>query len=226
MLNPEQIRLFAWNIQKQRSPAIHGELRDFAADADLGLLQEVWLEDDFSNTFCSRWNASFADGFQTNRRTTGVMTMAAAAPRYASQHQAWEPLLRTPKATSLTRFGLAGHHEEVLVANIHAINFSLGTRSYGRQLQTLRPSIESHTGPVILAGDFNTWSRERVQLLKEYSRQLGLTEVHFTEDRRKRVLNRPLDYIFVRGFQVMEARSHKSRHSDHNPLHATLQLAA
>ena len=37
-----------------------------------------------------------------------------------------EPLLRTAKAASLTRFPLAGMDETLLVINLHAVNFGWG----------------------------------------------------------------------------------------------------
>ncbi len=48
-----------------------------------------------------------------------------------------------------------------------------------RQLNSLSTHIIDHKGPVILAGDFNAWSRPRVNVLKRFARRLKLKEVIF-----------------------------------------------
>lgn len=46
-----------------------------------------------------------------------------------------------------------------MVINIHAINFSIGVEVYGKQLDAIGEQVKRHAGPVIMAGDFNAWSR-------------------------------------------------------------------
>ena len=43
-----------------------------------------------------------------------------------------------------------------------------GVDVYQRQLNSLSTHIIDHKGPVILAGDFNAWSRPRVNVLKRF----------------------------------------------------------
>ncbi len=43
----------------------------------------------------------------------------------------------------------------LMVVNIHAVNFSLGVDVYSKQLLPIGDQIAHHSGPVIMAGDFN-----------------------------------------------------------------------
>ena len=222
LLQPGRIRVLTWNLQKQRAPAIHDELKWFAARADLAVLQEVWLEDSLTQSFCPTWTPSFGHGVKTPRKTTGVMTLSSAVPLKTLHHQSLEPLLRTAKATSVTHYALAEREHDLLVVNIHAINFCFGTRAYLAQLQNILPAIEKHRGPVIFAGDLNTWSQDRLVVLEAFTRRLNLREVSYEMDHRKRILRRPLDYVFVRDMEIGEAITRPSRHSDHNPMLVSL----
>lgn len=221
-LIPDNISLLCWNIQKQRSPAIHDALRHYAGSTQLALLQEVWLEERLGSCFSHPWQAEFHQGWRSARRTTGVMTLAHAPASRSQGRTSQEPLLRTAKATSLCHYPLIDREDDLLVVNIHAINFSLGTRGYRRQLQHVATEIRQHRGPVIFAGDLNAWSRERQAILDEFCAFLGLTEVPYDEDARTRVMKRPLDYIFVRDAEILAARAAQHPCSDHNPLEVTL----
>lgn len=221
-LIPDSIGLLCWNIQKQRSPTIHDALRDYADTTQLVLLQEVWLEERLGSCFSHPWQAEFHQGWRSLRRTTGVMTLAHAPASRSLGRTSQEPLLRTAKATSLCHYPLIDREEDLLVVNIHAINFSLGTRGYRQQLQNIVSEIRQHRGPVIFAGDLNAWSRERQAILDEFCAFLGLNEVPYDQDERTRVMKRPLDYIFVRDAEILAARAAHHPCSDHNPLEVTL----
>ena len=43
----------------------------------------------------------------------------------------------------------------LMVVNIHAVNFSLGVDVYSKQLLPIGDQIAHHSGPIIMAGDFN-----------------------------------------------------------------------
>ena len=221
-LVPESISLLCWNIQKQRSPAIHDALREYAGTTQLALLQEAWLEERLSGCFNHPWQAEFHEGWRSLRRSTGVMTLAHAPASHSLGRTSQEPLLRTAKATSLCHYPLIDREADLLVVNIHAINFSLGTRGYRQQLHNAAAEIRQHRGPVIFAGDLNAWSRERQTILDDFCDFLGLVEVPYEEDERTRVMKRPLDYIFVRDAEILASRAAQHPCSDHNPLEVTI----
>ena len=105
-----------------------------------------------------------------------------------------------------------------MVVNIHAVNFSLGIDVYSKQLGPIGEQIQYHRGPVIMAGDFNAWSRQRMKALFRFAQDMALHEVTFTDDHRRTAFGRPLDFVFYRDMKVSEASVLVTRASDHNPL--------
>lgn len=112
----------------------------------------------------------------------------------------------------------------LLSANIHAINFTLGTNNYSQQIQSTMDIIAAHNGPVILAGDLNTWSKKRLKLVNEQANTLNLKSINFNDDHRTMALGNHLDHIFTRDVDIHSSRTEISVLSDHNPLFVTLDL--
>ncbi|MGL9734617.1 MAG: endonuclease/exonuclease/phosphatase family protein, partial [Symbiopectobacterium sp.] len=86
--------------------------------------------------------------------------------------------------------------------------------------------VKCHAGPVIMAGDFNTWSRQRIDALYQFASEIALREVRFIDDQRRRTFGRPLDFVFYRGLHVMQSSVLVTQASDHNPLLVEFQLPA
>ena len=86
------------------------------------------------------------------------MTLSARSPSVHCNLTSWEPWLGTPKATSITEYPLQDREDRLLTINLHAVNFALGLEDFQAQLHALTDVLASHQGPVILAGDLNTWS--------------------------------------------------------------------
>ena len=84
--------------------------------------------------------------------------------------------------------------------------------------------IKLHDGPVILAGDFNAWSRKRLNLLYNLTRSINLKPVNFAVDIRKTFLGRPLDFVFYRGLKLDAAKIINTAASDHNPLFVNFKM--
>lgn len=223
-LNPDQFQVLSWNLQKRHCDLLHEELELLHHTADLSALQEAVLEPSFLSIIGMDKAFSFTPGYCTPRNQTGVLTTSRMPALFAAHHQHLEPWLRSPKAMHLTHHHLDGHKQQLLMINLHAVNFTVTDMAYRRQLFSLLPAIINHDGPVILTGDFNTWNATRRRCLKELITLCDLTEVPFQADFRKKVLRHPLDHMFTRGLTVLEANTHKTRISDHNPLVATLKL--
>ena len=136
----------------------------------------------------------------------------------------WEPWLATPKATNITEYALSNTAETLLVVNIHAINFTLGTRQFMKQIDKVRKILDNHKGPIILSGDFNTWRKKRMQVLDALAEEHKLDALSFQEDHRKVVFGQLLDHIYVRSLKVEKSGTHSVNSSDHNPLSATLKF--
>jgi len=124
----------------------------------------------------------------------------------------------------VTQYPLHMNGARLLVINLHAINFSLGLESYRAQLADLGNLLQQHTGPAIMAGDFNTWTARRQALVSELAALYGLAPAKFEPDFRRSALGNPLDHVYLRGFVVEAARTESVQSSDHNPLLLTLLL--
>lgn len=223
-LKPDSIQVLNWNIAKGTRRGWQQDLRSLSHNKQIVMIQEARLGPDLMAAFAPEQHFSFSQGFCTALHTTGVLT-ASACP--ASNHHRFkiaEPLLRTPKALLVTEYHLEDSHQALLVANIHAVNFSLGMRSFTHQLQNLHKLLKHHLGPLIVSGDFNTWHRKRVTHLDEMIADLQLSSIDYEADHRKRAFGHHIDHIFFRGLKLREAATHRVSSSDHNPMEAIFSL--
>jgi endonuclease/exonuclease/phosphatase (EEP) superfamily protein YafD len=154
-----------------------------------------------------------------------VLTAARVAPLAACTQRVVEPLLRLPKSAVITWFALRDRADTLAVVNVHAINFSLSLGAYSAQFDAIVDALAAHAGPLILAGDLNTWTVERAQVVREAASRLGLTEVPFAADRRSVFFGQQLDHIYVRGLALVASSATEVTSSDHNPVAATLRDA-
>lgn len=222
-LNPERIHILSWNIAKGRHRDWQGDLQHLTKDVDLALIQEATLEHAMHQAIPDAcWK--FAPGFKTHQHTTGVLTIARALTLKHSEHRHWEPLTRLPKAALVTEYRLRGSDETLLVANVHAINFTAGTGYFRRQLLSVADQLAHHRGPLILSGDFNTWRNKRLHILNELIGDLDLRGIDFAQDHRRQAFGFALDHIFVRGLHHKGGQVRRVYSSDHNPLSVILSV--
>jgi endonuclease/exonuclease/phosphatase (EEP) superfamily protein YafD len=123
----------------------------------------------------------------------------------------------------VTEYGLTNSDQTLLVVNMHVVNFTFGIHDFREQIQQALSVLTNHTGPVLLSGDFNTWHRRRAAILKEMTAEQNLRMVDFDEDHRKRFLGQPLDHVYIRGLEVLEATTRTVDSSDHNPMSVRLR---
>jgi endonuclease/exonuclease/phosphatase (EEP) superfamily protein YafD len=71
---------------------------------------------------------------------------------------------------------------------------------------------------LILAGDFNNWSRRRSEILNRVAGRLRLVPVTLVEDKRSRYLGYPVDFVYYRGVELHHAETLEVSTSDHNPI--------
>ena len=238
---PDTFSLLSWNIEKGADADWIADLAQIAAAEHVLLIQEAALDPEtqalpLPRDFTSR--QYFAAGYRQGNIHTGVLT---ASPWVASHHcalTAWEPWLGTPKATSVTRYDLdrgqatgdSGRREAwgtkpnpLMVVNLHAVNFAVGLEAYIEQFVAIGEVIMTHEGPLILAGDFNTWSEDRQEWLAGFMARHQLEAVTFSPDHRTTVFSRPIDHIYTRGLAVIDASIVTVDSSDHNPLLMTVR---
>ena len=223
-LDPARIRVLTWNIHKEDDAGWEADLARFAEASDIVLLQEVTLIDPLTDILRKaglQW--VMASSFIYKDADIGVVTAARAPTVAHCTQRVTEPLLRLPKSSVVTWLPLRGSGKLLAVANIHSINFALTLGEYESQFAGVVEALAQHDGPIILAGDLNTWSDHRVAALQNVARKLGLTEIPF-ESGRSRFLGHELDHILVRGLTVDSAAAIAVKSSDHNPVTAVLRV--
>lgn len=219
-----QLDIVSWNIQKASNEGWEQDLAAVASEIDLAFIQEASVQAHIPEVLASPLHQAFAQGYTTAERETGVMTLSSRAPSLRCRLTSMEPWLGTPKATSVTRYDLAEREDSLLAINLHAVNFTLGTADLRSQLRALAELLSAHVGPIILAGDLNTWSDERQLLVDRFTTGFGLAPVAFEPDLRTTVFGRALDHIYIRGMHAQSASVVPVDTSDHNPLLVRLSL--
>ncbi len=222
-LGPE-LQIISWNIQKAGHRHWAEDLEQLSEGVELAFLQEAAFGTTLVDILPDTLHRAFAPGFSNGQQVTGVMTLSRHKASLECDFSAQEPLLRTPKATAVTEHPLRGREDRLLAINIHSVNFSFGLTRYREQLQALSAVIERHEGPVLIAGDLNTWNGPRVRVLNEFMASHNLTAVEFEDDLRTTVFGNPLDYVLTRGLETAAAYAIPVDSSDHNPLLVSLRL--
>ena len=223
-LDSESIRLVSWNIQKGGDPRWTTDLENIVGDPDLIILQEVPFKSNAWGATTTDQYHSFSPGYRTRRALTGVMTISASRPLTQCNFVSVEPWVRSPKATVITEYGLTNTNQTLLVVNIHAVNFTFGIYEFHKQFRQAVSVLKAHVGPILMSGDFNTWHWRRSAVLEKMTDNLGLKALDYDEDHRKRFFGQPLDHIYVRGLEVLEATTLQVDSSDHNPMSVHLRL--
>jgi endonuclease/exonuclease/phosphatase (EEP) superfamily protein YafD len=218
-LSTQNISILVWNVHKSVDPRWLNDFLKFSKANDLLILQEFVYEPKtelpLSYVPDEAWR--MAAGFFSPRGVaTGVATGSKSNPvseRFI-RSQTREPIAGTPKMALVTDYALKDLKTRLRVVNVHGINFTK-SGNFRMQLNQLEESLEEHTGPMILAGDFNTWSPERTQALKRLASQVGLQSAQPVNESRLLVL----DYFFYRGLKVSKTEIlNDVVSSDHKPL--------
>jgi endonuclease/exonuclease/phosphatase (EEP) superfamily protein YafD len=197
------------------------------------LLQETVLQPplrDILDDSGLRW--VMASSFLLGADDNGVLTATRIAPIASCVQRAVEPLIRIPKSAVISWLPITdtrtdtrtGSRETLAIANVHSINFELAPDAYRAQLEALADALAGHRGPIIFAGDFNTWNDARDGVVAEIAARLGLTELTLRVDQRAVFFGRHLDHIFIRGLQLIDVGAIPVTSSDHNPLATTLRI--
>ena len=211
----------SWNVFKSKKKDWAQDFVRLHSIYDILLLQEAKLNlaaPPFES-YDPDYSWVFGESFVLDRcgSSCGVLTGSRIhADQAFNRHgPIRDPLLNTPKSSAFAFYPIWGRQERFLIINAHLINFRT-LRAFEQQLQQIIHVIAEHAGPVLFAGDLNTWSASRKSLLLREMENSGLSNVTFANEKRKFLL---LDYIFVRDLTVKEAHLlYDIRSSDHLPL--------
>lgn len=226
---PERFVLVVWNVHKRTDSVFFAELADLvdSTQADLIMLQE------FTSSHPERAAASLKErpwALSANLRTgshhaeTGIYTASMSllgSEAFLSQGK--EPLLGTRKPTLATYHTMGS--DTLLAINLHALNFSLSLDGFRQQMGCVAELAAAHGGPVVAAGDFNTWSATRQRVADSILGSASLVRLDFRagEKRKRRAFGHALDHVyygpgFLRPDTAAIDAPARYRSSDHTPL--------
>ncbi len=216
------VTVFSWNGQKFQDSQYFYDVKKFSTTSDIIMIQEAMHSAGWQAAFASHMSMSFSfhkSFCDFDNLATGVMT--------AARYQLEEPLTLTSPGTEPGSFTpkVSGYstvtinNKKVHLINTHALNFNTG-RDFEQQIEQLADFISKLNGPIIWAGDFNTWSPGRKAFLNMHAAKLGL--IHLVPSVEPRLLI--LDHIYVRGFTPVSAEIIEMDSSDHDPIRAVLKL--
>ena len=232
-----RVSLVCWNLHKRTDSVMVADLARLldSTRADLGLFQEAVvdsLEGGFSRAMGEReWGLSANLFHASPPREIGVATASSSKLDEATAllSDAGEPLAGTRKAALVTRHRFGGRM--LVVANLHALNFSPRLGGFTRQLADIADRLRESGVPAIAAGDFNTWSRRKRDLADSLFGAAGLVRLDFgaAESLKSSAFGNALDHIYFTADRLevepSTIRVHTGiRSSDHLPLSATFRF--
>ena len=222
---PSRLRLASWNLHKQQDAGWREQLSRLAGESDVLLLQEAGLTAELREVLGrAGYNWLMASSFAYSSTEYGVMIAARVRPSYFCTGRSVEPVTGIPKSFLVARFRVDGRSAAIEIATVHSLNFMLELGPYEAQLDALGKVLAAHAGPIVLAGDFNTWSEARERAVAALAAKLALAPAVFPSDTRSRYFGRPADWAYGRGVEVLDASAPAVTSSDHNPLLVTLRI--
>lgn len=221
--------ILVWNVFKGVKKDLFKEFPKLAPKYDLLILQEAYTIPEMLKMFeSSPHHYTMAGSFiyKPQQVTTGVATgsRVKAVKEIAIQSKYKEPIVDTTQMCLASEYPITSSKENLLVVNVHAIVFVPSDHLF-HQLDQFKAMIEKHKGPVIFAGDFNTWDEMKLKYLMRMVKHLKLSSIEYAPDIRRKFKNYPLDHLFYRGLKLRYARvMQMTGSSDHNPIEAGFTL--
>lgn len=217
------IEVLTWNVLKFKRENSFSDLMNLSNKSDIAFVQEAVHSQDlqtsaaqsvamdwtFFKSFCRDYGAT---GVQTGTRFPQQKVEAVLAPGI-------EPIVNTPKVTGYSVIEIQG--VKVLLINVHGLNANKGL-DFEKHMDQIYEEAKLFFGPIIWAGDFNTWNPLRMAYLNAKAKALGMTILKPEVDNRKQ----KLDHIIVRGFKAKSVTVLDTYlTSDHFPVRAELEFA-
>jgi len=218
-LNTDRISVLNWNVYKGSGNNWNDDFKLLSQDRDILIIQEARLDETLHQILDDQgfhWDLTSA--FRYRNSQVGVMTASKVKPIDLCSIHSKEPFIRLPKTLLVSLYLLAGSSKILLVANLHGINFTLGTKLYQQQIHHLQQVLQQHDGPMIVAGDFNSWSDDRVYIIEQLEQELSLEALEYQNHNRTRIFGKAIDHIFYRGLTPTDITIPQVSSSDHNPI--------
>ena len=220
---PDTFEMLCWNVHKnnQKDPRFQIFLQKEVErrGIDIILFQEAGFRDNHHFGLAD-FSYDAAANLEFRREFYGVLTASRMESSYAKAYlsEGRESVLGPHKSLLLSNY-LFKDGSTLLILNVHAINFRENQR-YNKELERFLGLLKEHKGPMILAGDFNSWNKQRMDKLQKVAQRLSLTAVPFEKTGKvKSFMGKELDFVFYRELELIEAEvMDEHQLSDHNPL--------
>lgn len=217
--------LLNWNIYKQQNRQWSKKLNEWANKADLITLQEAKYNQELIHFSQQQKLYYFQNiAFTYQKENYGVNTFSRAQPKQACGTRYSEPWTMVPKTGIATTYAFNDSAQSLLLVNLHGVNFTFTAEPLKQQVAPYLQLIQQHQGPIVISGDFNTWSEARTAEIIGSLVKAGFNETQFSKDQRLTILGLPLDHIFFRGLKMINAQSIATIASDHTPQLVTFSL--
>jgi endonuclease/exonuclease/phosphatase (EEP) superfamily protein YafD len=224
-LPAEKFKFMVWNLFKGSEETFEKEFVAMAITRHIILAQEMLLDKKMLDTFrlLPHYKFTTATSFYSGKKKlrTGVANISPVKPLFTEyiRTKNLEPFLKTPKMALITTYPIAFSRKNLTVVNIHGINF-VTTKKFGEEMERIYQVIKDIPHPLVFSGDFNTWNDDRLKILENYTKKLGLKEAEFYPDHRIRFNGNVLDhFLHSPDLKVTSAEVHDSYiGSDHRPL--------
>ncbi|MCB9072037.1 MAG: endonuclease/exonuclease/phosphatase family protein [Bdellovibrionaceae bacterium] len=217
--------LMTWNLYKGGMDGVYNDLEQFTRSYDFIVMQEFLLsteQQDLIDTTHQYW--ALAKSFQDSGVWTGVALTSPWNPKstVSLKSPGTEPFTNTPKMALVSTFDIEDGRQFMIVT-VHALNFNLTHKDFKQHIDDVIAHIKFHKGPMILAGDFNTWAQERREYLIQKTQSIGLQRADL--ENPMGILHQTLDHIFYRELKNVNALVLNGvQTSDHLPMTLQFQL--
>ncbi|MES3038401.1 MAG: endonuclease/exonuclease/phosphatase family protein [Bdellovibrionota bacterium] len=223
------LTLTLWNVWKaKKGEKFYKEFYILKKQSDFFLLQEAhskMFKNQDWNDLQTKMQVKMFSSFEYlwDSHSTGVMTLSRVHSEEVQglRFPYRELNFLTPKSSLCSAYLGSKPSETLIILNLHFLNF-VSWHQFKKNFLWLMENVRSlKEGPLIVAGDMNTWTAERLAFVHKNMASLGAEPVKFAEDSRRL----KLDHIFVRDLHIEQANVlSKITSSDHFPLQVTFRL--
>ena len=236
----ESIRILNWNIHKEGNlsewkKVITRIVKD--KKPDFILLQEVRLDGKVGDFISKdlKYGWEFSPNLYQGKYDaySGVLTASHIKPKMVESalSNGTELFSKIQKTVLFTKYPIGSPSLELLVVNIHGININIDLDGFKEQIRYIAEVVVRHDGPVILAGDFNTWKEARLDHLSKLVKEMELVKIDFgsNADYVETMFGNPLDHIFISKEKLEVIKGSQDvivdiKSSDHSPLFVELRI--
>ena len=236
----DSIRIVNWNIHKEGNlsewkKVITHIVKD--KKPDFILLQEVRLDGKVGDFISKdlKYGWEFSPNLYQGKYDaySGVLTASHIKPKMVESalSNGTELFSKIQKTVLFTKYPIGSPSLELLVVNIHGININIDLDGFKEQIRYIAEVVMRHDGPVILAGDFNTWKEARLDHLSKLVKEMELVKIDFgsNADYVETMFGNPLDHIFISKEKLEVIKGSQDvivdiKSSDHSPLFVELRI--